>query len=56
VAEGGDEFLKLRPVGGRAGDLFTEHLFASGGPELSKLAREVLGVSSGSTLLSGELP
>lgn len=36
--------LKLRPVGGRAGDLLPEHLFAPGSLQLGKLAGEVLGV------------
>jgi hypothetical protein len=40
----GYQFLKLRPVGGRSGDLFPEHLFAPGRLELGKLAGEVLGV------------
>jgi hypothetical protein len=33
-----------QPVGGRAGDLLAEHLFAAGGLELVELAGEVLGV------------
>jgi hypothetical protein len=37
-------FLSCGAVGGRAGDLLTEHLFASGCLELGKLAGEVLGV------------
>jgi len=38
------QFLKLRPVGGRSGDLFPEHLFAPGSLQLGKLAGEVLGL------------
>ena len=41
--EGGHQLLKLRAVGGRAGDLLAEHLLASGRLELGKLAGEVLG-------------
>jgi hypothetical protein len=35
---------KLRPVGGGAGDLLAEHLFAAGSLQLGKLAGEVLGI------------
>jgi hypothetical protein len=43
VREVTHELLKLRSVGGGAGDLLAEHLFASRRLELGKLAGEVLG-------------
>jgi hypothetical protein len=42
VREGGHKLRELRPVGGGAGDLLAEHLFAPGRLELGKLAAEVL--------------
>jgi len=42
VREVAHELLKLRTVGGGAGDLFAEHLFASSRLELGKLIGEVL--------------
>ena len=48
--EGFHQLLKLRPVGGGAGDLLAEHLFASSRLELSKLAGEVLGVGRDSCI------
>jgi hypothetical protein len=42
MRKGGHQFSKLRPVGGRAGDLLPEHLFASGSLQWGKLAAEVL--------------
>jgi hypothetical protein len=40
--EATDEFFKLRPVGGRAGDLLTEYLLAPGRLELGDLAALIL--------------
>ena len=42
--EGLHQLLELRPVGGGAGDLLAEHLFAADRLQLGKLAGEVLGV------------
>ena len=39
--EGLHQLLKLRPVGGGAGDLLAEYLFASGRLQLGELASEV---------------
>jgi hypothetical protein len=43
-AKGGYQLAERGPLGSCARDLFAEHLFASGGAELGKLAGEVLGV------------
>jgi hypothetical protein len=42
VGEGGQQPFKLWPVGGRAGDLLTENLLATGCLELDRRAGEVL--------------
>src|SRR6266478_7576522 len=42
--DGRHQLLKLRPLGGRPGDLFAEYLFAALRPELRNLVRQVLGV------------
>ena len=44
VGEGRRQLPKLRPVGGRVGDLLAEHLFAPGRFQLGKLAGQDLGV------------
>jgi len=42
MRKGGHQFSKLRSVGGGAGDLLPEHLFAPGSLQLGELAGEVL--------------
>jgi hypothetical protein len=42
MRESGHQLFKLWPVGGRAGNLFTIYLLATGGLELGRRAGEVL--------------